>query len=253
MDIDGFDLMFKQVKNKQKEKERIISEISSQQMLEETLDFLSKNKFHSKLCIDYSKLSTRLQEALTFLIEDLKEYSALSKFNNYSPTQLIKTLDSMSNSIKKLEGNWSSHKIVSGMLELTMKEDPNRIHTSVEIFRQKSKSLLTELESLSSAISKDLIWAYRLEAVNPDKRYLYTMTNESHNRLLFLVSAHLCILANDIGIKSKNGQVHFIHKLFSPIDKHIGRYFTNLGSLKGSSSSLTELFRSKSWVSLFKK
>lgn len=248
-----FEAEFKKHQKKKEVKETIINEIISKKMLTDTLTFLGKNKLHSKLNVTHEILADSLKKNLEFMLEDLKEYQYLAGVNNYSPTKLRSILSSMTKSIQKLESNWQEHIIVNGMLELTMNENSNEIVTTVEIFREKSQNLLTEIELLSSAVSEDLIWAYRLETTHPDKRYFFTMVHESQNKFLFIVAAHIHHLANDLGIHSKHGQAQFINRLLSPIDHQIGRYFKKIGSLKVQANSISELFRSKSWVSLFKK
>lgn len=251
--LEFFEEGFKAAKKRQEVKEQIISEISSEKLLQSVILYFKKNQARADIRISQDELHLKLKNSLNHLLSDLKEYQLLIKNNNCSPTQLKKTLESMMNSIERLEKNWSEQKIINGMLEIMMKENPNKIKTTVETFRELSVKLYSMMEALSPAVNEDLIWEYRLEEVNPDKRGLFYFAYESNNRFLFLVSAHLHFLAEEIGITSSRGKAHFIHKILPSIDSQIGKYFKYLGHLNVTASTIQEMFRSKSWVSLTQK
>lgn len=252
-DRDLFEKAFKEAKQRAVVKKQIISEISSEKLLQTILIFLKKNQSRAEIKISQDELENKLKNTLNSLLSDLKEYQLLITSSNCSPTQLRKTLESMKGSILKLEKNWDEQKMVNGMLELILAENPNEIKTTVETFREASLKLLSVLEPLSLAVSEDLIWEYRLEEIHPDKRGLFYLAYESNNRFLFLVSAHLYLLAEEIGITSSRGKVQFIHRILPSIDSQVSRYFKKLGHLNVTANTVQEMFRSRSWVSLTKK
>ena len=248
-----FDEAFKAAKERQEVKKQVILEISSEMLLQSVMLFLKKNQSRAEIVITQEELQLKLKSTLSSLLNDLKEYQSLLKSNNCSPTQLKKTLDSMMSSIVRLENNWDDQTIVNGMLGIILKENPNELKTTVETFRETSQKLLLIMQSLSSDVDEDLIWEYRLEEVHPERKSLFYFAYESNNRFLFLVSAHLYLLAEEIGITSSRGKAHFIHKILPSIDSQIGRYFQYLGHLDVNANTIQEVFRSKSWVSLIKK
>jgi hypothetical protein len=251
--LNELDEQLEEIRKKQIVTKRILSEVSSEKLLKDILLFLHRNQFRANIKIEESELRFKIEKALRYLYSDLEEFQRLDQANQYSPTHLKAILNSMMGAISKLDVHFENHRIVSGLVEYILNENPNEIKTTVEKFREQSQRILTAIEPLTAAVSEGLIWEYRLLDFDPGRRALFFCTSESKNRLLFLVSYHLYLLAEEIGITSVRGKAQFIHRILPALNSQIGKYFKALGRLDVSANAIQEVFRSKSWVSLQKK
>lgn len=264
---------FEDYEKKKVFREKIINEICSETCLRDTLDYLRK-KHSSHLNISHSDLKKELVPVLERIISDLKDYKQLTE-SNVEPVNIKKQFLQIKSKLESVDNILMENQLLTKMINhilqegefeheepgkrLSLEEAKNLFNSEIKpsgtmgIFRNNTSTILKTIELLSTELSSERIWAFRLHHLPIEQQALFYYSYNIKNKLLFVVAFHLDGLAENLKLKATNGKSVFIEMLCIPISEHIGKYFKSLGSLSVDDKDIRDLFRSKSWESLHKK